>query len=99
MSVRRLVLVALLGGSACVAVDQPLDAEPELGDPAQGVTSAQLVVGPAEVCDMLPPEGACSQACNQVALADYVPPGTCAVFRCELLDGRAITVHACHPGD
>lgn len=99
MTIHRLVLVALLSGSACVAVDEPPDAEPEPGAPAQGVTSAQLAIGPAEICDMLPPDGPCSQACDPDALASYVPAGTCAVFRCDLLDGRSISVHACRPGE
>ena len=102
MSLIRLVLVALLSGSACADVEEPPDQgpdEPDPGDPAQEVTAAQLSVGPGEVCDMLPPEGPCSRACDHAALEEYVPSGTCAVFRCELLDGREISVHACHPGD
>ena len=103
MSILRLVLVALLSGSACADVEEPLDpgpGGPEPGDPAQEeVTAAQLSVGPLEVCDMLPLEGPCSRACDNAALQEYVPSGTCAVFRCELLDGREISVHACNPGD
>jgi hypothetical protein len=96
MTFIRLVLLALLGGSACVALEEPLDGGPGPGDPAQGVTAAQLAVGPPEVCDLLPTEGACRHACDADALAMHVPSGTCAVFYCELLDGRAISVHACH---
>lgn len=102
MALHRLLLVALLSGSACVAVDEPVDPGATLGDQAQLVTSAQRDMDgeeEADVCDVLPVDGPCSHACDLATLVTFVPAGTCAVFRCDLLDGRGISVHACHPDD
>jgi hypothetical protein len=101
MPLHRLVLVALLSGSACVAVEEPAAPGATLGDQAQLVTSAQrdMEEEEADVCAVLPVDGPCSHACDFVTLVSFVPAGTCAVFRCDLLDGREIAVHACRPGE
>ena len=98
MSLHRLALAVVLGGSACAVGtdDLPGDDDPR-SEVAQVVTSAQLERLPADVCDALPTEGACAAACDRDALADFVPPGACASFYCDLLDGRHLVVHACHP--
>lgn len=96
MAHHPLLLVALLSGSACVAVDEPVVPGATLGDQAHQVTSAQQEE-PADVCDVLPVDGPCSYACDFATLSSFVPLGTCAVFHCDLLDGREISVHACRP--
>ncbi len=97
MTTRQLVLVALLSGSACVEAHQAVDAGTTLCAHAQLVTAAQRDVEEADVCDVLPLDGPCSHACDSATLSGLVPTGTCAVFHCELLDGREISVHACRP--
>ena len=102
MRLPRLVLVALVSGSACVEVEPPAPTGPTLGDQAQLVISAQRADDDQseddDICSVLPVDGPCSQACDAAMLSSFVPPGTCAVFRCDLLDGRTVSVHACHPG-
>lgn len=99
MALHRLVLVGLLSGSACVAVDEAVDPGATLSDQAQQVTSAQRDIEEADVCAVLPVDGPCSHACDVATLVSFVPVGTCAVFRCDLLDGREISVHACRPDE
>lgn len=97
MALHWLVLIGLLSGSACVEVDEAVNPGATLGDQAQLVTSAQRDIEEADVCAMLPVDGPCSHACDVATLVSFVPAGTCAVFHCDLLDGREISVHACHP--
>ncbi len=100
MAFHRLLLVALLSGSACVEVDEAVQPDAPLSDQAQQVSSAHMDdEDEADVCDVLPIDGACSYACDFAMLASFVPAGTCAVFRCELLDGRTVSVHACRPDE
>lgn len=103
MCPRRLLLVALLSGSACVADTAGVEEGATLGDQAQQVTSAQRDMDEegeeVDVCTVLPVDGPCSHACDHATLVSFVPTGTCAVFRCDLLDGREISVHACRPQD
>jgi hypothetical protein len=76
--------------------------EPPMSDRAQSSTGALAEAGDGNICDLLPPDGPCSLLCDPDpdALSDqYVPPGTCASFLCDLEDGRHIDVHACHPPD
>ncbi len=61
------------------------------------VHSMSMETSPADVCSLLPCDGACSLACDHDALVDqYVPKGSCVTFVCDLTDGRKITVDACH---
>jgi hypothetical protein len=102
MALRPLVLVMLVSGSACVEGNEPVDPGATLGDQAQLVTSAQRDMDGEEeptICDVLPQDGPCSHACDFATLSSFVPAGTCAVFHCDLLDGREISIHACRPGD
>lgn len=50
------------------------------------------------ICELLPPCGPCSLACDHDALAETIPVGTCAVLLCTLTNGERIQVHACHRG-
>lgn len=99
MALHRLLLVGLVSGSACVEVDEAVEPGATLSDQAQLVTPAQRDIEEADVCSVLPVDGPCSHACDLATLVTFVPPGTCAVFRCALLDGRGISVHACHPDE
>jgi len=49
-----------------------------------------------EICELLPPCGVCSKLCDPEALRDYVPPGVCAAFACELTNGQQVSVHFCN---
>ncbi len=98
MSLPRIVLAVILGGSACaVGSDDPPGGDDPRSEVAQVVTSAQHERLLPDVCDGLPTEGACAAACDPAALAAFVPPGACASFSCDLVDGRHLVVHACHP--
>ncbi|HET9992649.1 MAG TPA: hypothetical protein VFQ65_29145 [Kofleriaceae bacterium] len=48
------------------------------------------------VCDVLPPDGACAHACDPEGLAQFIPPGTCVLMVCQLTDGRTIKVGGCN---
>ena len=90
-----------MGGLANEA-DVPEDGITVVSEPAHGDMPAQLEnpdETEADVCTLLPVDGACSVACDHAALVNYAPPGTCVVFVCDLTDGREITVHACRPGE
>lgn len=52
--------------------------------------------GDATICDVLPPDGACADACDPEALAQYIPPGVCALIVCHLTDGRTINIGGCY---
>jgi hypothetical protein len=51
------------------------------------------------LCDLLPTCGVCSKLCDPEALRDYVPPGVCAAFTCELTNGQQVSVHVCTPAE
>jgi hypothetical protein len=51
----------------------------------------------ASICDVLPPDGACAAACDPEALAQFIPPGVCAVIGCQLTDGRTVKIGGCNP--
>jgi len=48
-----------------------------------------------DVCDVLPTDGLCANACDRDVLARQVPAGTCVAFACALTDGRDLLVGAC----
>lgn len=101
MPPRALLLVLAATAGGCTEVgDAPADIV-VVRDTPHASTSARMARVPvADVCDVLPQEGPCACACDHDALVEgFVPPGTCAAFHCELLDGRAIAIHACHPDD
>jgi hypothetical protein len=51
-------------------------------------------------CAQLPNDGsACAHACDQAALEQFIPPGTCATFECPLPDGTVMRVGGCRPAD
>jgi hypothetical protein len=103
----RAILVGLLVCAGC------LDGDPNASEPGGTTTGEQpsigalfdasdeLVQGPQpSVCDVLPCDGPCSLACDKDDLVDqYVPPGTCVSFYCELTDGRVLVLDACHAPD
>lgn len=89
----------------CVVGEEDAETNPvALGDVAQVRTSAlqgsSASEDPAAICDLLPADGPCALACDRTALVDqYVPPGTCVEFACQLTDGRLVGVHACRGPD
>jgi hypothetical protein len=93
------VTLAFLLGSACVDDAEVVSETRTLSDDARAAVTDEMESAPApDVCDLLPDDcGACSVACDWSALSEYVPVGTCAVFVCELVDGRKVSFHACHP--
>jgi hypothetical protein len=94
-------LAVLTFGSACLATGETDEESPDPGDPAHVGTHAvvQLEDPESDICAHLPPAGACAQLCDRDALLEHVPAGSCAVFHCELTDGRAVGVHVCRPED
>jgi len=103
MTCLRLALVAVLTTSACMTGDDTVNVaggeRAASYDERSDVTSdSRSAPADPDVCTLLPPDGPCSLACDPEALAEqFVPLGTCAAFACTLVDGRQITVHACHP--
>jgi hypothetical protein len=95
------VILAFLCGSACVAELDTGEEARTVSDQARDDTRVIDVsdISPGsepDVCELLPHCGPCSMACDPQALAALIPPGTCAAFLCELVDGRHATFHACH---
>lgn len=92
------VMIALLCGSACVDDEALASGERTLSDDARAIIISDMNLGAEpDLCELLPTCGICSVACDPDALAEHVPPGTCAAFVCELTDGRQVSFHACHP--
>ncbi len=94
------LMLAFLVGSACVDEPEVVSESRTLSDDARAVVvKGEMATAPEpDICDLLADDcGACSVACDWEALIEYVPPGTCVAFICELVDGRHVTVHACHP--
>jgi hypothetical protein len=52
--------------------------------------------GDPSICEVLPPDGVCADACDPDALAQYIPPGVCALIVCQLTDGRTINIGGCY---
>jgi hypothetical protein len=51
-----------------------------------------------DVCELLPVgDGACAHACDPVALATFIPAGTCVTFTCTLTDGSPYRTGGCNP--
>jgi len=99
-------LVALLVAltTACTT-----DATPVLHRvrPVPGIAENQLNIversdlvdapyGDPTICDLLPSDGACADACDPDALAQLIPPGACALIVCQLTDGRVINFGGCY---
>lgn len=93
------LMFAFLCGSACVDEPGLVSESRTLSDDARAtvIIDQMATADEPDICDLLPDCGACSVACDWEALIEYVPPGTCAAFVCELMDGRDATFHACHP--
>jgi len=94
------LLMAAGGIAGCVDEEASVAPSPTLvSDEARlDVHSMSMETSQADVCSLLPCDGACSLACDYDALVDqYVPKGSCVTFVCELTDGRKIIVDACHP--
>ena len=49
-----------------------------------------------DFCAVLPPGGACADACDPTALANDIPPGVCALIVCHLTDGRTVNIGGCN---
>ena len=48
-------------------------------------------------CDLLPQDdSACAHACDEDALLEYIPEGTCASFTCPLSDGTTLVTGGCN---
>jgi hypothetical protein len=62
----------------------------------QGDLHATSEADDANICDVLPPDGACADACDPAALAQLIPPGVCALIVCHLTDGRTINIGGCN---
>lgn len=96
MGAFRSLLAVCACGAGCAeasdARDGPVDT-----DLLIDVSPSAQADPPTPICDLLPPTGPCALACDHDAFLDFVPPGTCAAFLCELTDGREIVVNACHP--
>jgi hypothetical protein len=93
------LMLAFLLGSACVDEADVVSEPRTLSDDARvSVTVEMATDSEPDVCDLLADcDGACSVACDWEALVEYVPPGTCVAFICDLVDGRKVSFHACHP--
>ena len=103
MRTARCLFALLLCGSACAVDDDapgPTDTVSPDEAPTDKFIDSHVAASPTEeasICDVLPPDGPCSLACDERALAEqYVPEGACAAFLCTLTDGREVAVHACH---
>jgi hypothetical protein len=92
------VLAAVLGSSACASEPEGVAERVGTSAEARAVVVDEMAPETWDVCDLLPDDcGACSVACDWEALREYVPPGTCAAFVCDLVDGTQAIFHACHP--
>ena len=69
----------------------------DTGDSAPEPSGELPIFSDVGICALLPTEGACAHACDADALAEFVPPGTCASFRCPLSDGTTYHTGACNP--
>lgn len=94
MTMLRIALLAILGGPGCVTTLDTSEVSSDDRTLTDEGTFAASEEG-ADICTVLPSCGLCSHICDGT-LADYVPAGVCAAIRCELTDGRTVTVHACH---
>ncbi len=80
-------------------------AEPvEDGDTGKGSNNRFVdnddVLTEPQVCKLLPAgDGACAHACDPVALATFIPEGTCATFTCTLTDGSEFRAGGCNTAD
>jgi hypothetical protein len=92
-------MLAILLGAGCVDEPEVVNVSRTLGEVARVPVIDEMTTDPEpDVCDLLPEDaGVCSVACDWEAVIEYVPVGTCAAFVCELVDGRDLTFHACHP--
>lgn len=75
-------------------------------------TPTQVVITPAQpaeveeiqteletesTCPIVATEGPCAVACDPVAILDFIDPGTCVTFLCELADGTPARAGGCRP--
>jgi hypothetical protein len=97
-----LSIAMAIAGSACAGDDASTDDTDPSDDDGRASVTASVALPDADqdICGALPGTGPCSLLCDRDALVEqYVPANTCAVFVCELDDGRRVTMHACHPPD
>jgi len=53
--------------------------------------------GRESVCDRtVATDGACADPCNPDKLLEFIPPGTCVLFECELDDGSYFRTGGCN---
>jgi hypothetical protein len=93
---RATALVLALAG----CIDDGAIVDSPSSDELAALSAERAVAGDdaTDVCALLPDCGACSLACAPEQLVEqYVPDGTCAVFACELTDGRLLHVSVCNP--
>lgn len=69
----------------------PLPASTEITGPTEGKADTD------DTCHVLPTSDACAVACDEEALQELIPPGTCILFRCQLDDGSEVGVGGCRP--
>ena len=94
MVMSRVAFIAGLCSSACVTTLDTSEVSTDDRTLSDEGTFVETEEG-ADICTVLPACGVCAHICDGT-LADYVPAGVCAAIRCELTDGRSVTVHACH---
>jgi hypothetical protein len=46
-------------------------------------------------CEPVATEPPCADACDPEAVLEQVPPGTCEIIECELVDGTSVRVGGC----
>ncbi|HEU0034898.1 MAG TPA: hypothetical protein VFQ53_29940 [Kofleriaceae bacterium] len=93
------VLAGMLAISACTSSDEAPDEGPVNPDSLEPMTSndESLVAAPSDPCAVVATEGACTLVCDPDRLVEeYVPPGSCVTWLCELRDGGTRRVGGCH---
>jgi hypothetical protein len=86
-------------------VAEPPMAEPVPEDPDDKHEFSQVTNDPerdpsVDVCKLLPTDdSACAHACDPVALATFVPTGTCVTFTCTLTDGSLYRTGGCNSAE
>src|SRR5438067_4551311 len=97
----KLLAAAALVLVACTdPTEAPRPLNPSYPAPTPHEQTPMTRVEPAEaganICELLPQDGACSLACDPAALAEkYIPVNTCLSFDCTLTDGQTIRIGGC----
>jgi hypothetical protein len=105
---KKIAIVSVIFASACI--DDGVEGDPGALYTDKGIspseeatselTARESLPDPNEapMCAMLPQEeGACAHACDQDALLEFIPKGSCASFSCTLTDGSTFVTGGCNP--